>query len=195
MPTSSTLTIPNTFVARTPAESAEMNANFAAVATLINTTGLGSNNIKDGTVTADLLEAGTIAGSVIPDAGITRGKLAALGQQSASVASFSTTSGSATDVTGLSVSLTTTGRAVFVGLQASSGSSESVITGTANTNILFVRGSTTFANFATPTVSSPGGYATHDAPAAGTYTYKVQVQSDGADTIAFTRVTLIAYEL
>lgn len=196
MPTSSTLTIPNTFEPRTPASSADMNANFAAVATLINTTGLGTNNIKDGTVTSELIAEGAITNPLIEDETIPRSKLAPVEQQSSSfVSSFSTTSATEVDVTNLSVSITTSGRPVFVGLRPSNGALSSVA-GTANTRLFIVRGSSTHvAEFVAGPIQSPSAYYTVDEPAAGSYTYKITAQSDGSDTLTVANSAIQVFEL
>ncbi len=61
-----TLVIPNTFTPNTVALSAQVNANFTAVTTLINTTGLDSSNLANNAVTT----------AKITDAAVTRAKLA-----------------------------------------------------------------------------------------------------------------------
>ena len=67
-----TLTIPNTFVANTTANASEVNANFNAVATLLNSTGLDSTNIQTGGVaTANLADASVttakLASTAVPN--------------------------------------------------------------------------------------------------------------------------------
>lgn len=92
-----TLVIPNTFTPNTVAQSSQVNANFNAVATLLNSTLLDSSNIAvggiataslaDGAVKAIKLNADVVDGTTISldsdnavqvvDAGITLAKLAA----------------------------------------------------------------------------------------------------------------------
>jgi hypothetical protein len=148
----------------------------------------------------------------IADANVTRPKLVAVGQQiSSSSGSFSTASGSYTDVTNLSASLTTTGRPVvvmlitdnagsagYLSVDASGGSS------IASANVKVLRGSTTVheslvqGNFPTSAASGvylpPGAVNTLDAVAAGTYTYKVQVKKNFG-TVTVTNCKLVAFEL
>ncbi len=57
------LTIPNTFVPFTKILSAQMNANFTAIATLLNTTKLDSTNIQDlGITLSKLAQSSAVAG-------------------------------------------------------------------------------------------------------------------------------------
>ena len=140
---------------------------------------------------------------------VTRPKLAAVGQQiSSSSGTFSTTSGSATDVTNLSVSITTTGRPVMLMIQPVNAVDfggyliNRVAAGTiARANIIIARDGVAilktqlgYDNGAL-TLIIPSGQTFLDTPAAGTYTYKVQAQivTDGDITVA--RCVLVAYEL
>lgn len=55
-----TLTTPNTFTASTPALSAEINANFQAIATLLNSTKLNGDNLQTGGVPTAALADGAV---------------------------------------------------------------------------------------------------------------------------------------
>lgn len=61
MSTSSTLSFPNTLTNGNDADATEVMADFNAVATLINTTGIGTNNIKDDTVTVAKMDSAASA--------------------------------------------------------------------------------------------------------------------------------------
>lgn len=197
MSTSSTLAVEYEFQpARTP-RSAEVNANFAAIIELINTTGLGTNNFKLATFTSAKLTAGCAVDSKFQDLGITKAKQEALniiyGSDQASYDSG--TSASLADITGSSVTITTTGRPVVYGLLPINGSSQSEMTGvdTSNNFVRFCRDATVLgqaANYTGP-ISS---LRIVDHPAAGTYTYNMKV------TTTFTALVLtnfrpFAYEI
>lgn len=82
-----TLTIPHSFSANTVAYSAQVNANFNAVATLLNSTKLNSDNIQTGgvaeaniassAVTAAKIATDAVTTAKIQDAAVTYAKLAA----------------------------------------------------------------------------------------------------------------------
>lgn len=137
----------------------------------------------------------------VKNGGITRAKQAALGQQvSSSCGSFTTSSGSYGDVTNLSVSITTSGRPVFLALISASGSAASRIgtNGSTGNYIKFVRDSTDVAEFwcLSASVTRMVPSLLHvDTPAAGTYAYKVQAKAAVADTLTMTELKLIAFEL
>lgn len=150
----------------------------------------------------------------VPNGGITKPKLAALGQQvSSSCGSFNSASSSYVDVTNLTVTITTTGRPVFIGIVAdgttglssiqiadSSGSGTSVVG-----SIKIVQDSTDIAFHAincagasAPLVSGiPSSSFSHIyVPAAATYVYKIQTKVTTSNTnISFSNAKLIAYEL
>jgi hypothetical protein len=125
---------------------------------------------------------------------------------SSSSGSFSSTSTSFTAVTGLSVTITTTGRPVRLQL-GSAGSLATV--GTTNSDPVsfqFVRGVSTVVSlmgFCNQTNGAslamllpPSAFQGTDFPTAGTYTYTVQVKAvEGTDTITVTNCQLEAYEL
>lgn len=165
-------------------------------------------------VSGTTLGFGTIATAGIADGAVTAAKKAAVGQQlSSSSGFFSTTSTSYTDATNLSVSLTTTGRLVFIGLISDgSGSGGGTINSSDSTinqstsNFKILRGSTevgryslahTITSGSTLSSSIPcSSVFTFEAPSAGTYTYKLQVQSAVSTTTSrISLCKLIAFEL
>lgn len=142
---------------------------------------------------------------------VTQAKRASLGQQvSSSSGSYSSTSTSYADVTNLTVSITTTGRPVFIGLisdgsiskmgmEDNGGSTQSV-------SVKIVRGSTDIAIYNLRSEATTGviyipssSIYMIDVPSAGTYTYKVQgissAFSGSAPTLVVQSAKLVAYEL
>lgn len=123
-----------------------------------------------------------------------------------------TTSTSNQDITSLSVTITTSGRPVFVGLMPDStiqsyiGCRASASTG-AGANFYLIRDSTAIAaarvEIDQASASSgwellipPSSLYRIDAPSAGTYTYKAQFNiSTGAGTAVIQKAVLVAYEL
>jgi hypothetical protein len=161
--------------------------------------------IPDGSVTTQKIASGAV----------TPAKKAALGQQtSGSSSTFSTSSTSATDVSNLTVTITTTGRPVFVGMIHEGGSSVGALAFARNGEqagavFLIKRGSTTVttSQFEAQTINSGGFTAASipcssvfyiDTPSSGSYTYKIQTYNEfsGASTsVAVNFCKLIAYEL
>jgi hypothetical protein len=191
------ITIPNTFVDDTDALAADVNANFSAVATFLNSTKLNDDNLKTGGV-------GTAS---IADGAITQAKRASLGQQlSSGSGTFTSTSNSFTDVTNLSVTLTTTGRPVALLLVSSDNDCYVGAGGAgvgASADLAFLRSST---RIAVHTIYDEGGLirlpgsafqAVDTGASAGSTTYKVQVKYTGGigGNIAVTNLKLLAYEL
>lgn len=146
----------------------------------------------------------------LADGAVTNVKRAALGQQiSSSSGSFSSTSGSEVDVTNLSVSITTVGRPVFVGLIPDGVSSSGVQTtrgaASAVVALYIYRGVSKISthdwtlSFTGPTavgsVLPPGCVFTVDPVAAGTYTYKIAVATLSSAQISVSNCKLIAFEL
>ncbi len=146
-----------------------------------------------------------------------RQSLPSVGQQISSScgSGYSNATNVPTDVTNLSVTITTTGRPVILGLIAdgdvandaqilfSNGASGT----TANGSILFLRGATIISRNGTQVgvsggttesiVYPPGSFYMVDVPGAGTYTYKVQAQTNGGLTqnVAVNYVKFFAFEL
>jgi len=163
---------------------------------------------------ASLQNSGTVLS--IKAGGVTKPMLAALGQQiSASSGAFSVSGVTPTVVTNLSVTITTSGRPVWIGLipdgtnnQSYFGcgnlSSPKVIAATLQIlNGASIIGLPTVATgqaFGTPAVSGSfvpvGSVFTIDVPAAGTYTYSIKAYADSAGSSASVNYAkLIAYEL
>lgn len=151
-----------------------------------------------------LLDASGNFGASIPSAnGITRQNLAAVGQQISSTSSlFSSSSSGFVTVTGLSVTITTTGRPVVVALQASesagSGSFFSARIGTAGgAEFAFARDGSRLGVSQLNSGGSPyppGMFTYLDTPSSGTYTYTLLGKSlSGVFTLFETK--LVAYEL
>jgi hypothetical protein len=176
--------------------------------TLDNTGVMGASyNVDNSTleVSSNLIQ--------VKDGGVTKPKLAALGQQVSTLTSltFSTSSTSFVDVTNLTVSITTTGRPVFVAMipdpagadAAFCSAQENSSGGDATGIVAFLRGATNIGQFQLSSVvgsganfiATPGTFLTIDVVAAGTYTYKVQAKRVFGDTFGVNYFKLIAYEL
>lgn len=136
------------------------------------------------------------------------------GTTGSSVASFTTTATSFTAVTGLTVTVTTTGRPVFVGLRSTTtgaGSSNIGVQGNLaapSGDVAIYRDATNLGNYqishqqagytsGTVAGSIPSSSVfTVDAPGAGTYTYAVYLRSGSSSITTFVNnVALVAYEL
>lgn len=161
----------------------------------------------------------------VKDAGITRPKIAPLGQQIADLSGNFNFSASLTDVTGLSVTLTTTGRPVYIALQplespsgqptfaltanfAGSVGAEALVQADARIAInrdgsLLTYQQFQFVQYAKQitafTARSSVSYAPTlcyiDAPGAGVHTYKIQGQLTNGFNAGIQYVRLIAYEI
>lgn len=131
---------------------------------------------------------------------------------SADSGSFSTTSTSAVDVTNLTVTITTSGRPVMIGLMGTTSTGYiSVNTSTQNFAsgvIEVVRDTTTISSTFLRSVADPastpqvrldvpcGSIMALDAVSAGTYTYKIQAYTPfSSTTLAVVECLLFAYEL
>lgn len=145
---------------------------------------------------------------------LTRPNLPSVGQQiSSSSSTFASTSASFVAVTNLSVSITTTGRPVMVFLQQD-GTANSANFGMNNNAqnslqgaIQVLRGATVISQSIVFNQSStatsresgvsmpPGCVSCLDTPTAGTYTYSVKAQSDGAAVFSVQHCVLVAFEL
>jgi hypothetical protein len=157
------------------------------------------DNTGQSTVTLDV-DNSTLetSGSTVrvKEGGITRPKLASLGQQiSSSCGAYSSTSNA--DITNLSVSLTTTGRPVFIGLISDgSGNDSTVGSVSSNSGIQFKRGATSLARniLISGTYAPSSSFWTVDVVSAGTYTYTAAaVISSGTINVNYAK--LIAFEL
>lgn len=175
--------------------------------------GVTTRKIAASAVTTAKINDLAVTTAKINDLAVTQAKRAALGQQlSSAIAGFTTSSTSFVDVTGASVSITTTGRPVWVGLQGSGVSSANAVacstlsaTIVACENAILRSGTTisdsniggnnpagTSYSFTIP----PSSFWYIDVPSAGTYTYKLQTKvNTGTVTSGFSNIKLIAYEL
>jgi hypothetical protein len=140
---------------------------------------------------------------------VTRAKLEAVGQQiSSSSGAFSTTAlfTAPADVTNLTVTITTTGRPVFIGLISDGSASYSALgvghaSNTAVSAVAFIlRGASIISNYFYSSFASlyqipSSSVFVIDPVAAGTYTYKVQQGVITGTTAYCDRVKLVAYEL
>lgn len=169
--------------------------------------------ILDEAVTSAKMADDSVATDAIVDGAVTPAKRAALGQQLSSSCGSYTNTGTSADVTNLSVSITTTGRPVWVGMihdGTASASNVEVFTGsvtsvTGTVNILRA-GSDISKTTLLYTPGATNGSCQYpvssffmiDTPAAGTYTYKVQagVTSAGnSKQIAVINAKLMAFQL
>jgi len=131
---------------------------------------------------------------------------------SSSSGTFSSTATSYTDVTNLTVTITTTGRPVYIALVPDtalvSGAyiGANITTGTTlNINLQIVRNGSPIFIFSAGTQPAASGtflsnwpassVACLDTPAAGTYTYKLQINGVASQTMRVYQTRLIAFEL
>lgn len=155
---------------------------------------------------ASLEQSGTTL--QVKDGGITRPKLVAVGQQVSSVCTaWSNNTASYTDVTNLTVTITTTGRPVMLMLRPS-GDTNATSRGYVGLNstglgqFRFLRGATDLGTIearnsgTSAALELPAStFIWLDTPAAGTYTYKFQGKSSNTITVEVGYVVLIAFEL
>lgn len=158
------------------------------------------------------LSTGGISTAAIAALAVTRAKMEAVGQQLSSSASSNVTSTSYADVTNLTITITSTGRPIFLALVSDGAAGQITIdsgtTISVTASLKFVRdstdvgfgvmaysGGTSGAN--SFSVRFPASSFYHiDVVAAGTYVYKLQAKvSSGSTSINFSNVKLIAYEL
>lgn len=189
-------------------------AALAVTTAKIANSAVTATQIASGAVGTTQLGAASVATANIQSKAITQALLAlrATGTTvaaggvaiSGSSTTFSTASPSPVDVTGLSVTITTTGRPVMLLLQSdgtnSNGGSSISVTGN-EAFLAFVRGSTILAlnDFQPapgPIVEVPPSCCQFvDVVAAGTYTYKAQGFVLSGGTLQITDVALVAFEL
>lgn len=156
----------------------------------------------------------TITATNIANNTITRTQEAAVGQAiSSSSGIFSTNSTSLTTVTGVSVSLTTTGRPVIVALQSDSTGSAAELDVSSNgfnfatMNVAILRGGSVISNqqikcagsaFMNSVAIEVPASSIHflDVVAAGTYTYTLQISAtQGGGPASIRNAVLVVYEL
>jgi hypothetical protein len=163
--------------------------------------------VKDAGIIVTQLGDASVETAKIKDANVTQAKRVALGQQvSSSSGSFNTTSSSFVDVTNLSVSITTTGRPVFIML-ISDGSTTASNLGfldtdnTGQVSYRLLRNSTEIARWTHYGTSSsnyqyiPATLPFIDVVAVGTYTYKLQATTSQSSSVFVYNFKLIAFEL
>lgn len=177
---------------------------------------VGTAALASSAVTTAIIADSNVTTAKIADGNVTQAKRVALGQQvSSSCGNFSTTSTSAVNVTNLSVTITTTGRPVYLGL-ISDGSGNGnpayvnvTNTGSSNcsTTVGFHNGSAFVGSIgliansgtlgSTSIASTPATSFHHiDTPSASTITYTVKMlTSSGSTTATMNFAKLIAYEL
>jgi hypothetical protein len=161
------------------------------------------NSTIEKNVTNIKVKNGGIGTTQIASGAVTQEKRAALGQQiSASSSSWYSASSSYVDVTNLTVTITTTGRPVFIGL-VPDGSENPALVGHADTGEvhykLVIDGSTTAGIF----VVAGYGYlqapvssiSTTIIPAAGSHTFKLQAKKVSGGQMRVDYCKLIAFEL
>lgn len=162
--------------------------------------------VKDqGIVTAKIADLNVTTGK-LADASVTQGKRAALGQQvSTASGAYTRSTHSFADVTNLSVSITTTGRPVFVGLISKPATSYTDIVLPADNSgshagIKFQSDGSDISEFQNDQISVVSvvpcsAFAVITVPTAATHTIKVQAQGNGSSVITIRDCELVAYEL
>lgn len=172
------------------------------------------DKIANNAVTSDQLASNAVTTAKIADGAVTQAKRASLNLvQSGTNINFSTSSTSFVAVTNASISFTSTGRPVMIGVKAfnSSGPSLNVESSDPLETIIGVdiqmrRDGTAIANFTLnntgaeqTAITVPGTTIMHiDSPAAGTYTYDLRIKgsaSSGTPTARLQNAQLFAYEL
>jgi hypothetical protein len=173
--------------------------------------GIVEPNLAANCVTTVKIADANVTTAKLADGAVTQAKRAALGQQvSSSSGADTNTTTTYADVDNCSVSLTTTGRPVFIALiSAGTGNGDGSIWAENSSgnqcagNIKFVRDSTDLAayfwNFTGDTnnwqLIVPASLFYIDVPSAGTYTYKVQFRKSAGSTTTVNTAKLVAYEL
>lgn len=171
---------------------------------------------SSGNITASIAVSGGLTNTNIAAGGVSRPNLVAVGQQISSSVSGNTTSVTPSAVTGLTVTITTSGRPVMVFLQGGTiiaeFSGSAVNNTTPGCSLSLQRNSSTIytaitfgaASFNSSSCTSlqsgcpAGGFMFLDTPSAGTYTYQVFIAvafSGTGYTAQVTQTSLAAYEL
>jgi hypothetical protein len=210
---------------------AQLDALADSIETWANSTKLDSTNLQaggvveatlaSGSVTEAKLGTGAVTTTKITDSAVTtaklganavtRAKLEAVGQQVSSSCgnAYSNSTTTYSDITNLSVSITTTGRPVHVmAIDEGTGTpgyfAASVGVATAiGFAVKCLRGATLVGespftlNSSTGFLVGPSAVHFFDVPAAGTYTYKLQMKEyfGGGAQASAQRIKLVAYEL
>lgn len=202
-----------------PLTEAHLDAVKSSIETFVNTTKLSSDNIQTGGVSTACINNLAVTTAKIADGAVTRTKLEALGHQisSADSGSFALTSTTFTDVTNLTVTITTTGRPVLIYFYSNSTdtsgagisgifSADSNADTSGSIGLRIMRDATDIAYFSAGTQATghtdniiviPASTIFHfDPVAAGTYTYKLQIRSSAAAVeVKATDVMMMAHEV
>ncbi len=175
--------------------------------------GVGTTQLATGAVTTAKLATDAVTTVKITDANVTPAKISASNNQTSSlVASFSTATGSFQNITGLAVTITTSGRPVMLLTQCGTSqgnyaSTTTVVGANAGLGIALTRNASMIfrTSFLGPTASGtpknvldfPASSMMYiDYPTAGTYTYQVQLSSNGASaTASIANLILTAVEI
>ena len=156
--------------------------------TFLNTTKLDADNLQDSAISTAKIAANAV----------TQAKRVALGQQlSSATGSYTNATTSYTDVTNATVTITTTGRPVFIALIPDGGASNASFDSNDGT-IKLMRDSTDIAfwNLIGTSTIAHHNLLYIDAPATGTYVYKLRAKMDtAANTVTVDNMKLIAFEL
>lgn len=173
-----------------------------SIETFVNNTKLNEDNIQAGGIGTASLGTGCV----------TRDKLVSVGQQIGSNVSSEAVTTSLADISGASITITTTGRPVFIGVQQGTqvGGNGNVfldgMNGTGLTADFAILRDSTIVSYQTYALAHPSSRTVYltlpasylwtiDSPSAGTYTYKLQAIQTGTGTARFQGSRLIAYEL
>lgn len=191
---------------------AKLADSAVVTASIVDSSVTAAKLASDSVTTVKILDA-NVTTAKLADGAVTAAKKAALGQQiSSSSGTFSTTSTSLVDVTNLTVTITTAGRPVWLGLISDgSGNTAQLVANAASDTAVggsfeFFRDSTSISrttmnttNAASSTlmqITLPCSSLWHiDVPSSGTYTYKLQASATTGDTLTVQRCKLVAYEL
>lgn len=193
------------FLAATTAGLAKMADGFLAASAA------GRAKIADGFFAADstslakfangFLTADTTGRAKMADGFVTPAKLSSVNKTlSSSSSTFSTSSASMTAVTNLSAAITTIGRQVQISLQpdGSTSNAAGILASTGSDSQLQIkRGTTVIALFTIPVgvYVPPSAINFFDEPAAGTYTYTVEVVAIAAGSVHVVYTKLLVREL
>jgi len=212
--------IDNTVLTSKIADSAVTNAKLVtdvATSDKLAADSVTTSKIVDLAVTTAKLATDSVTTAALADGAVGPHELAALGQQlSSSTSSYAAGSSAVTDITNATITITTTGRPVWVGLQADGDTGASNysylgpnVTGangdTQISSVIFKRGASTIATFDMDhKQSSDAGlqiptsaFFMIDEPAAGTYTYKAQTSwtTSASGDLRCYYAKLVAFEL
>lgn len=160
--------------------------------------GITGSNVASGTITGTNIASATITGANIASATVARANIVSVGQQiSSSCGNYTTTSGTISQVTNLSVSLTTNGNPVMILIQPDGSSNAANIDAPSGQELtmVIVRGATTIATYSIAALKTPTSIQMLDTPSAGTYTYSVGMSSTFGGAVGVSYSVLVAYEI